>query len=98
VDVWENRMFFGAFVSVYCVRIMNVVWDKRAEGLETRGEAVKIYPLVLFFYSAEINTCFFRGSNNKATEIIRNIFIAMEMYTLGYIEKTKIFSKPLVIL
>jgi len=72
----KNRMFFGAFVGVHCVRIMNVVWDKRAEGLETRGEAVKIYPLVLFFYYAEINTCFFRGSNNKATVIIRNIFMA----------------------
>lgn len=45
----KNRMVFGAFVGVHCVRIMNVVWDKRAEGLETRARAVKIHPLVLFF-------------------------------------------------
>lgn len=55
----KNRMFFGAFVAVHCVRIMNVVWDKRAEGLETDARAVKIYPLVLFLYNVEINTFVF---------------------------------------
>lgn len=72
----KNRMFFGAFVGVHCVSIMNVVWDKRAEGLETRAGAVKIYPLMLFLRYAEINTCFFPRSNNKAMVIFRNIFMA----------------------
>lgn len=83
----KNHMFFGAFVGVYCVRIMNVVWDKRAEGLETRAGAVKIYSLVLFLYYVEINACFFPGSNNKVTAIFRNIFMTAAGASFGDVLK-----------
>jgi len=77
MDVWEKPYVFCAFVGAHCVRIMNVVWDKQAEGLETRAGAVKIYPLVLFSYYVEINArVFFSGSNNKVTVIFRNSFTA----------------------
>lgn len=64
MDIWEKPyVFSGAFVNIHCVRIMNVVCEKRAEGLETHAEVVKIYPLaVVFVLCRDKYVFFFRGS------------------------------------
>lgn len=88
MDVWEKTVcFLGAFVNIHCVRIMNVVWKKLAEGLESHAEAVKISTLSRCFCTiyVEINALVFiffifsgvqNNNNNKVTVIFRNIFMA----------------------
>lgn len=66
---------------IHCVRIMNVGWDKQAEGLEKPRRSCKnITGRVLFsyrFYRDKYVSYIFLGSNNKVAIIIQNIFMTM---------------------